>query len=180
MKKNDETYVMLENYVKNKNFCMVKTKMEDMVFEDRVKLSCFYCSKYNSNWKCRGQLPKDIEFESVFSEYENLAFVYHKAYFTEDNFSEVRTSSSIALHNLLIQLEGLLWENNYSLVASFIGGSCKLCKNGCGKDKCNNPGKARTPLEATGLNVIKSAQNANIEIIFPPKDYIMRIGLIMW
>ena len=45
------------------------------------------------------------------------------------------------------------------MAISFIGGSCKLCKNGCAKDKCNNPGMARIPLEATGVNVIKSLDN---------------------
>jgi len=48
-----------------------------------------------------------------------------------------------------LKMEKLLWEKNNSTAISFIGGSCKLCKNGCGSDKCNNPYMARSPLEAT-------------------------------
>lgn len=56
----------------------------------------------------------------------------------------------------------------------------KLCKNGCAKDKCNNPGMARIPLEATGVNVIKSLANIGIKIEFPLIDKFYRFGLIAW
>lgn len=66
------------------------------------------------------------------------------------------------------------------MAVSFIGGSCKLCKNGCGKDKCNNPYLSRTPVEAIGINVVKSAKENGISITFPPENDIIRIGLLLW
>jgi predicted metal-binding protein len=55
-----------------------------------------------------------------------------------------------------------------------------LCKNGCGADKCNNPYLSRAPVEATGLNVLKTAAKYGIDIIFPPKETMFRIGMILW
>ena len=63
---------------------------------------------------------------------------------------------------------------------SYIGGSCRLCKSGCGKDRCNNPYLARIPLEATGVNVVESARKYGISIEFPVKEFLIRIGLILW
>lgn len=48
------------------------------------------------------------------------------------------------------------------------------------KDKCNNPGMARIPLEATGVNVIKSLDNIGIKIEFPLINKFYRFGLIAW
>lgn len=29
----------------------------DCVFEENVKMNCFYCGKYANNWKCPPNLP---------------------------------------------------------------------------------------------------------------------------
>ena len=84
------------------------------------------------------------------------------------------------LHHTILDLEKYLWDNNNSTAISFIGGSCKLCKNGCGSEHCNNPYKARSPLEATGLNVVKTAEKCGIDINFPPDGAIIRIGMILY
>lgn len=157
----------------------VMIKHSDLVFEERVKMNCFYCGKYNANWKCPPKIPQ-IDFEKMFSEYENLAFVYCRYPFTSENYSNVRNESTVMLHHTLLKLEKFLWDSNNSTAVSFIGGSCKLCKNGCGSERCNNPYNARSPLEATGLNVIKTAERCGIEINFPPNGSIIRIGMILY
>lgn len=97
----------------------------------------------------------------------------------ESNYAEVRSESSTVLHKALLTMEKYMWEHNEPLVLTFIGGSCKLCKT-CGVEKCNNPYMARSPLESTGCNIVKSAKKYGIEINFPPKDFMMRLGLILW
>jgi predicted metal-binding protein len=155
-------------------------KPSNLIFEEKVKMSCYNCGKYYSNWKCPGNMPKNIDYQKMVSEYENGAFIYIKMPFEDRNYAEVRNESSILLHKALLEMEQYLWNRNEPLAISFIGGSCKLCKNGCGTDKCNNPYKARSPLEALGVNVVKSAEMYGIEVTFPPKEYIMRLGMIMW
>jgi predicted metal-binding protein len=152
---------------------------DDLVFEERVKMNCFYCGKFGSNWKCPPRLP-DLDYKKMISEFDHAAFIYIKVPFTESNYHEVRAASSVSLHHVLLKFEKYLWDHNNSTSVSFLGGSCRLCKNGCSSEKCNNPYLARAPVEATGINVLKSIKKYGIDIIFPPKEVLFRIGLILW
>ena len=151
----------------------------ELIFEENVKMNCYYCGKYNVSWRCPPKLP-DVNFEKMMSEFEYGMFIVMKFDIDNNNYNSVRNESSITLHKLILSLEKWFWEHNNSNCLSFIGGSCKLCKNGCGKEKCNNPYMSRSPIEATGINVIKSIKKCGINITFPPDKYIMRIGLILW
>lgn len=157
--------------------CMVDSSK--LVFEERVKMSCFYCGKYNHSWRCPPKIPA-IDMKKMFSEYQFSAFVYVKKTLIGKDYASVRHESSVELHRALLECEKWLWNHNNSLAISFIGGSCKLCKNGCAPDKCANPYQSRSPVEALGINVEKSARKYGISVAFPPKDYMMRIGLLLW
>lgn len=152
---------------------------EDLIFEERVRMNCFYCGRYNNNWKCPPKIP-DLDYKKMISEFDHSAIVYTKMLLNNENYNDVRAESSIMLHKALLLIEKFLWNKGNSMCLSFIGGGCKLCKNGCGKDKCNNPYMSRSPIEATGVNLIKSLEKYNIEIVFPLKDYMYRFGLILW
>lgn len=39
---------------------------------------------------------------------------------------------------------------------------------------------ARTPLEALGVNIIKSMKQYGVEITFPTDQVLKRIGLLLW
>ena len=177
----DEINKKLFDYIKNKypDFKAIEISPKELIFEENVKMNCFYCGKYNGNWKCPPNLP-DIDFPRMMSEYKNGLFTWVECSFNENNYQEVRSESSIILHRMLLDLEKQLWNLDFSTAVSFIGGSCKLCKNGCGKERCNNPYMSRSPPEATGVNIVKSAAKYGINITFPPKDYIIRLGLLLW
>lgn len=153
---------------------------KELVLEEQVRLNCFYCAKYGNNWKCPPHLPP-IDYGKMFSEFDEGVFVCLK-YDIDDtqSFAQIRNDSSVELHKLLLEVENWLWSRNKSTALSFGGGSCKLCKGGCGETKCNNPYKARSPLEATGVNVIKSAQKYGLEIKFPTNKELQRVGLVVW
>lgn len=151
-----------------------------LVFEERVKMNCFNCGKYYTNWRCPGNMPQNIDYFKMIQEYKNGAFLYLKMPLNKENYDIVRNESSLMLHKALLDLETYLWYHDKPLAISFIGGSCKLCKNGCGTEKCNNPYNARSPLESIGVNIIKSAAKYGIEINFPPKESLMRLGLLLW
>lgn len=150
------------------------------VFEECVKMNCFYCGKYGRNWRCPPNLP-DIDYPRMFSEYDEGLFVYFTFDVTNKaQFENIRAESSITLHKVLLQLEKWLYNHNRATAISFGAGSCKLCKGGCGKDRCNNPYMSRSPLEATGVNIIKTAAQYGIKVKFPTEERLMRLGLIMW
>lgn len=157
----------------------IYTKAEDLVFEERVKMNCFYCGKYNTNWKCPPQIP-NIDYRKMILEFDHIAYIYVKVKIGKSNFEQVRRESNIYLHRALLECEKWLYQRDNSTALSFIGGSCRLCKNGCAPDKCANPYQSRTPVEALGFNVVKSAKQVGLEIVFPPIDYMMRVGLLLW
>ncbi len=148
----------------------------ELIFEERVRMNCFYCGRYNQNWRCPPNLPA-LDYPKLFSEFSDGAFVYAKVPAADP---EARVESSLMVHKSLLLMETALWESGNVTALSFIGGSCKLCKNGCDEKRCRNPYQARSPLEATGVNVVKSAARAGVKIGFPPGETIMRVGLIVW
>ena len=153
--------------------------ISSFVFEERVKQKCFHCKNYRYKWTCPGNLPP-IDYKKLVSEYENAAVVICKLPIDAANFEQVRSRSTNLVHKALLYLEKELYNNNCSLALSFIGGSCKLCKNGCSKDGCANPYLSRTPWEGMGCNVVATLKNIGIEVKFPPTDYLFRYGLILW
>lgn len=156
-----------------------KIDIDEIVFEERIKMNCFYCGRYNNNWRCPPNIP-NIDIKKMFSEYDHAAFVFVEMPIDEQDYKKVRQQSSVYLHRAMLQCEKWLFQNNKSVALSFIGGSCKLCKNGCASDKCANPYESRSPVEALGINVIKSAEKVGIDIKFPAKEHITRIGLLLW
>jgi predicted metal-binding protein len=156
-----------------------KIDFQSIVFEERVSLNCFYCPKYNLKWTCPPKIP-DLNYQKIISEYSNIAIISIDMLVVQNNLDDIRTESTNVLHKALLMLEKELWSDNNPLALSFIGGSCKLCKNGCGKDRCNQPGLSRIPIEAIGINVVESLKNVDVNIVFPIKDKLSRYGMLLW
>ena len=172
----------LVSFLKSKNNMAygIIINPEDLVFKENVRMNCYYCGKYNNNWRCPPNLP-DINFEKMVKEYDSGLLVVLAYRITDKNdYPVIRNDSSIELHKLLLSLEKWMWNCNSSNAISFIGGSCKLCKNGCGKEHCNNPYMSRSPLEAIGVDVVASAKKYGIDIRFPTDKELKRIGLLLW
>lgn len=165
-----------------KTFPLIEGKIisaDKLIFEERVKMNCFYCGKYNVSWRCPPKIP-EIDYKKMFSEYDKAALIYVRMPLGGGDYNTIRNDSSIYLHRALLLCERWLWQRNNVAALSFIGGSCKLCKNGCATDKCANPYQSRSPVEALGINIVKSAEQFGIYIQFPVKEYMTRIGLLVW
>ena len=158
---------------------IVPISHDAFVFEERVKQKCFHCKNYNSKWTCPPRIPK-LDWPKLLREYEHAAIVYCSIPVDDKNFEEQRIASTNRVHRALLYLEGELYKHNNSLANSFIGGSCKLCRNNCNKERCVNPYLSRIPLEATGCNVIKTLASVGIDIVFPVADRLHRYGLFLW
>ena len=169
----------LNEFAEQNGLTIQSVDYRDLVFEENVHLNCFYCDRYDSNWRCPPRMPK-LDYKKLISEFENVAFVYKRYKITAENKDSVRADSTNHLHKSLLAMEKIIYNSNNSRMISFIGGSCKLCKNGCGETRCNNPYNSRVPIEATGMNVEKSAAKYGIEIIWPISDHMLRIGMILW
>lgn len=172
---------ILRKYIntKFKELRIKELPIDAMVFEERVKQKCFHCKNYNRKWTCPPRM-NHIDYLKLFSEYENCAVIYCEMSVTAENFESMRNKTTNTVHRALLYLEQQLYNHNESMALSFIGGSCKLCKNGCGKDGCVNPYLSRTPWEATGCNVIKTLDKIGIKVKFPITDTLCRYGIILW
>lgn len=176
----DMTWLMEEIRKSYPQIELFPADMQAFYFEERVKMNCFYCKNYGLNWKCPPRIPQ-IDYQKMVKEYAHGAFVKIELPFQRDNFQEIRSRTTNDLHHALLKMEKLLWERDCSMAISFIGGSCKLCKDGCGTERCNNPYMARVPFEAIGVNVIRTIEEqTGIHLGFPPKDTLTRVGLLLW
>lgn len=157
------------------NLCTI----DEIIFEESVKLNCFYCKNYNKKWTCPPRIP-DLDYEKIMNEYSNKLILEYSVDFEKHNFEEARHRSTNYLHSIVLKLEKYLWEHNYPMSISFIGGSCKLCKNTCSEIDCRNRGLSRIPIEAIGVNLIKTLKRINVDIKFPVTSNLKRYGMILW
>lgn len=159
---------------------VIDINTDNFVFEERVKHKCFHCKNYNVKWTCPPRLPA-VDYKQLFGEYEHAVVVYTRSSIENGKISDqIRSQSTNTIHKALLYLEGEMYKRNNSLALSFIGGSCKLCKNGCNPTHCVNPALSRVPWEATGVNICKTLKSIGIEVTFPPTDYLYRYGLFLW
>jgi len=163
----------------DEDITVLPVELSDIIFEQNTKINCFYCGRYNNSWKCPPRIP-DIDYKAMIHEFKSAAFIYKNFYINEENRDTIRSDSTNLIHKCLLDLEKFFYDNNIANSLSFIGGSCKLCKTGCGKEKCNNPYQARMPVEAIGINVIKTLAQKGVNIDFPVIDEMKRVGLIIW
>ena len=152
---------------------------KDLVFEENIHLKCFYCGKYDNNWSCPPRIPR-LDYPKIFSEFENKAFIYKRYEILPENKNSVRIDSTNHLHKSLLAMEKMIFNSGKSTAISFIGGSCKLCKNGCSEFRCANPYSSRMPIEATGMSVEKSAAKYGINVVWPVSDHMLRLGMLLW
>ncbi len=67
----------------------------------------------------------------------------------------------------LLELERAAFNRGYALATAFFGGKCMLCEECDVKTGiCRNPMIARFAAEAVGINLIKTAENAGMELKF--------------
>ncbi|MBN2294587.1 MAG: hypothetical protein JXM70_19310 [Pirellulales bacterium] len=163
------------------NFETKVISMQDLVFDSRVLLKCSECPKYGKTWTCP-PFPDDFDVHALLSPYNRGLMVFLKSTFnTEDEYNSVRQSSTNTLHRVLLDLEKKAGMLGYYYATSFIGGSCKLCPNGCDEEKCRFPHLSRRPLEAVGIDVVETAKKCGVEIKFPVQKYgyFYRAGLLL-
>ena len=177
---------------------LVPIRYADLVFEQRVRLKCFYCKNYGEKWTCPGLAPK-MDYQGIISEYANMAVVknvwkeplrakteqagdaaeYQREGKEQDGIAVAYRRVGKELHEALLYMEKELFVRGYPLAVSFIGGYCDWCAEGCAKDKCRHPDRARVPWDATGCNVVQSLANIGINVTFNGTD-VCRHGLLLW
>ena len=151
---------------------------KDIVFDPRVGLLCLNCGRYGKKKTCPPFIP-NLDYQTIVRAYSQALLVAVRMTVAPDrSFAQIREASTNALHQMLLLLEKIAFTRNAYYAASFIGGSCKLCPDECG-DLCRKPNEARMPMEAVGIDVIKTAEHAGLFLRFPAEESISRVGLLL-
>ncbi|MDH5510537.1 MAG: DUF2284 domain-containing protein [Nitrospinota bacterium] len=90
--------------------------------------------------------------------------------------------AAIALHKVVNEVEGRALTLGYTYAIGLIGGECMLCVTcvgvGSGKN-CPRPYEARASMEGVGIDVVKTANRAEMGFEIPPKTEVTWSGLIL-
>lgn len=148
---------------------------EDIVLDPKVKLFCYKCVNRNKKLTCPPHIP-ELDYQKMFLTYKKGLIVALQSTIGKD-WKKIKQESTVKLHRILLDLEKFAFTHSYHFAQSFIGGSCKLCRE-CAA-KCRFPNLARIPLEAVGVDVVKTVAKLGIELKFPVTDKFYRIGLLL-
>ncbi len=168
-----------------------------VVVEDRVVLKCKVgCNNYGKTLACPPYTPSAEEFRKIVSEYSYALFMKFTSKAQADPELQKSLSASDTsklpketkekvdkfwaswkydkkeMLTSVVKLEKEAMRSGYSLAVSFVSGSCQLCDK-CQTETriCVHPDMARYSEDAVGVNVKKTAKNAEIQFIFPfPKN----------
>lgn len=175
----------------------------DIVVDPRANLKCQVpvCPYYGHNLMCPPYVMKAPEFQEILSKYTYAVLIRVEISVSEEIIQSVRKENSIAelfrnhlqsfnptweklneFNELISKIEAAAFNLGYRFAAGFGSGSCKLCDECVAKqpgEPCRHPFKARPSMEAMGIDVFKTAENAGLISNAPAAEKIFVYGLVL-
>lgn len=167
----------------------------DVIMDRRVRLKCAVpvCSSYGRHLLCPPNLMPFDESERTIHSYKRAIVVQ-----IEDvRDSSDRTKGGIdkelddsispsdsqrGLHKLVNRLEAAAFKEGFYFATGLIGGECLLCSE-CVDQKsgepCRHPFEARPSMEAMGIDVLRTCENAGLKIKLSSKDNVRWTGIVL-
>ena len=178
----------------------------DVVVDERVRLKCLIprCDDYGSNLMCPPYVMSVQEFREVLSKYDWAILVQIEAQITPEMKNEIKQADDVAtlyqdneflsiykksfdhirsrLHHIVNKVEAQANMLGYRFATGFKAGSCGLCPE-CSiihsERTCKHPFQARPSMEAVGIDVFKTAENAGLPFDIVTKDKAVWNGLVL-
>jgi predicted metal-binding protein len=171
---------------------------ELVVIDERVRLKCEVprCAGYGQFLTCPPHVMSVEVFARILSRYRYCLLVQVEAKdlnsldkgkgridktVLKDN-RELHRPFRIKLLQTVEAVEAAAFKKGLRFAAGFVGGSCVLCDK-CVDDKiseaCRHPFRARPPMEAVGIDVIKTAENAGLPIHLSSSKNVAWTGLVL-
>jgi predicted metal-binding protein len=169
-----------------------------VVVDERVRLKCEVprCAGYGRFLTCPPHVASVDKFKKILSGYAWGILVQvearnidstdkgkgriSRAILKESN--KVHQPYKLKLLEIVEAVESAAFKKGMRFAAGLVGGSCILCERCVGNkssDACRHPFRARPPMEAMGIDVVKTAENAGLPIhLSSPKDVVWT-GLIL-
>ncbi len=179
---------------------------EGIIIENRGTFKCRSgCPYYGSSLVCPPHAPHPDEFRMVLKEYSHAFIVrfISTAKAREEisssilqilakpdvpsdlkaelqDFFTVFKKDSRLFHQAMLQLEKTAFNSGYPYAVALMPGPCTLCDSCNGiKGSCSHPTMRRFPADAVGINLIKTAKMAGMDIIFPFNECPDSIGVLL-
>jgi len=172
-----------------------------VVLDPRVRLKCMVpmCPNYGRNLMCPPNVPALKEFSTVLKNYMHAILVQYpisvdddfiqgikdrtlEEVYQNDKYSPLMVSNKKGFSEVMAELEKEALSMGYRFAAAFEGGPCRLCEECVGQgsgEPCRHPFRSRPSMEAMGIDVFQTAQNAGLPFEIPPKDRPVWTGLLL-
>lgn len=179
---------------------------KSVVVDERARLKCSIpiCDDYGLNLMCPPNVMSIQAFREILAKYNHAILIQIEAPIPPKMMEEIRKAEDVAalykstkfldiykktfdpvklkLHRIVHKVEAQAFALGYRFATGFTAGSCKLCKE-CvaisSHEPCRQPFRARPSMEAVGIDVFKTAENASLPFEIPPKHKTVWNGLVL-
>jgi predicted metal-binding protein len=171
---------------------------KQVVIDERVRLKCEVprCAGYGQYLTCPPYVMSVETFSKIRSSYKWGLLVQVEAKDIDSTDKDkgrinrtilkenrkLHRSFKLKLLEIVEAVESAAFKKGMRFAAGLVGGSCVLCER-CVDDKssqvCRHPFRARPPMEAVGIDVVKTAQNAGLPIHLSSSKNVVWTGLIL-
>ena len=171
---------------------------KQVVVDERVRLKCEVprCAGYGQFLTCPPHVIPVETFKKVLCGYKWGLIVQVEAKDIDSTdkgkgrinqtilkqYRDLHRPFKLKLLRIVETVESAAFKQGMRFASGFVGGSCILCKR-CVDDKssqpCRHPFRARPPMEAVGIDVIKTASNAGLPITLSSSSNVLWTGLVL-
>lgn len=150
---------------------------EELIFDLKVREMCRCCKRFGTKATCPPYIDSFKYYNTLLPQYTHGIFYFEKFIIKGDNL-ELGKKSSMRIYKRIVSERKKLLKAGHYFVIGFGAGSCKLC------DKCvfpcSSPDKALIPLEATGVNIVRTLGRYGVKLKFPVEKYFYRVGALFY
>lgn len=172
-----------------------------VVLDPRVRLKCMVptCANYGRNLMCPPNVMSMDQFAEVLGRYSRAILVQYpipldrrimrgsegkrlEEVYEEEDYAKRLRSSDVIFNDLLNEVEREALGMGYRFATALSGGACPLCEECVGQGsggRCRHPFRSRPSMEAMGIDVFLTAQNAGLGFEIPPRDNPVWNGLVL-
>ena len=154
-----------------------------LVPEERIRAYCIEnrCGSYNSNHMCPPRVGSLEDMEAVLGQFTKGVLLQYSRRMEVANDREGVIQTKMDFHRLVLRLERRLNRRGVTGLWGLIGGNCELCRTCAAVEgkPCRHPEKARTSLEAIGVDVVGLLGKLGLDGGFHP-DRITWTGCVLF
>ena len=169
-----------------------------VVIDERVRLKCEVprCAGYGQYLTCPPYVMSVEAFSKIRSSYKWGLLVQVEAKDIDSTDKDkgrinrtilkenrkLHRSFKLKLLEIVEAVESAAFKKGMRFATGLVGGSCVLCErcvDNKSSDACRYPFRARPPMEAVGIDVVKTAQNAGLPIHLSSSKNVVWTGLIL-